>query len=74
MAIDTAARRRNVSRMMQCSCVMGLSPSSGLDTADRVNASRQYIGITYSEDLPPEPEPDTSGGNGPRRKTGIGPR
>lgn len=74
MAIDTAARRRNVSRMMQYSCVMGLSPSSGLDTADRVNASRQYIGITYSGELPPEPEPETGEGMGPRRKMGIGPR
>ena len=72
MAIDTAAKRRNVSRMMQVSCVMGLSPSSGLDTADRVNASRQYIGITYSGDLPPDPEPETSSGMNSRRKTGIG--
>lgn len=74
MAIDTAARRRNVSRMMQCSCVMGLTPSSGLDTADRVNASRQYIAFTYSGDLPPDPEPTTGGGKGPRGKMGIGPR
>lgn len=75
MAIDTAAKRRNVSRMMQCSCVMGLSPSSGIDTDDRVNASRQYIGFAYSGELPPEPEPEAEGGrNGPRRKMGIGPR
>ena len=74
MAIDTAARRRNVSRMMHVSCAIGLSPSSGLDTADRVNASRQYIGITYSGELPPEPEPTTSSGKGPRGKMGIGPR
>jgi len=47
MAIDTAAKRRNVSRMM-LSCIIGLSPSSGLDTDDRVNAARAYIGLVYS--------------------------
>lgn len=47
MAIDTAAKRRNVSRMM-LSCIMGLAPSSGLDTDDRVNAARAYIGLDYT--------------------------
>lgn len=47
MAIDTAAKRRNVSRMM-LSCIMGLSPSNGLDTDDRVNAARAYIGFDYT--------------------------
>lgn len=74
MAIDTEAKRRNVSRMMQCSCIMGLSPSSGMDTDDRVNASRHYIGITYSGDLPPEPEPDTNRRDNKRRRMGVGPK
>jgi hypothetical protein len=73
MAIDTAAKRRNVSRMMQVSAMIGLSPSSGLDTADRVNAARAYIGIDYQDEAPPEPEPE-SNGSGSRRKMGIGPR
>ncbi len=72
MAIDTAAKRRNVSRKMRASSMMGLSPSAGLDLADRVNAGRGYIGLTYSGELPPEPEPVTGGKSGPRRKTGIG--
>ena len=47
MAIDTAAKRRNVSRMMQ-NLFMGLAPSAGLDTDDRVNAARAYIGFVYT--------------------------
>ena len=47
MAIDTAAKRRNVSRMMN-SLFMGLAPSAGLDTDDRVNAARAYIGFVYT--------------------------
>jgi hypothetical protein len=46
MAIDTAEKRRNVNRMMN-SLFMGLSPSAGLDTDDRVNAARAYIGFVY---------------------------
>lgn len=75
MAIDTAAKRRNVNRMARISCMMGQAPSAGLNLADRVNAGRGYIGITYQGDAPPEPEPDPesgSGGMGPRRKAGIG--
>jgi len=53
MAIDTAAKRRNVSRMMLLSCIIGLSPSNGVDTDDRVNAARAYIGLDY-ESLPAE--------------------
>jgi hypothetical protein len=74
MAIDTAARRRNVNRMTRTSGMMGLAPSAGLNTADRVNAGRAYIGLTYQGEAPPEPEPDPAGGGrvGPRRKSGIG--
>jgi hypothetical protein len=43
MAIDTANKRRNVSRMM-LSCVIGLAPSAGFGLDDRVNAARGYIG------------------------------
>jgi hypothetical protein len=46
MAIDSADKRRNVSRMM-LHAVMGLSPSAGVDTADRVNAARAYVGFSY---------------------------
>lgn len=53
MAIDTAAKRRNVSRMM-LTCIMGLSPSNGLDTDDRVNAARAYIGFDYTSATPAE--------------------
>ncbi len=76
MAIDTAARRRNVNRMTRTCGMMGLSPSLGLNTADRVNAGRAYIGLSYQEEAPPEPEPEpegTGGRQGPRRKAGIGP-
>lgn len=72
MAIDTAAKRRNVARKVQASSLMGLTPSAGLDTADRINAGRGYIGLTYAGSLPPEPEPEAGGGNSnSRRKTGI---
>ncbi len=79
MAIDTAAKRRNANRMMRVSCLMGLAPSSGLDTADRINVGRAYIGFTYGADPGPGPGPDPqpqsgSGQMGPRRKTGIGRR
>jgi hypothetical protein len=47
MAIDSADKRRNVSRMM-LHAVMGLSPSAGVDTADRVNAARAYVGFSYT--------------------------
>ncbi|MEO7778502.1 MAG: hypothetical protein ABIY63_13300 [Fibrobacteria bacterium] len=79
MAIDTAAKRRNVNRILHVTCVMGLSPSSGLDTADRVNAGRAYIGISYGA-APPNPDPPVTpppvamGGAGPRRKLGVGRR
>lgn len=73
MAIDTAARRRNVSRMMLRPLMIGLSPSSGMDTADRVNAASLYIGITYSEDeIPEEVALETK--NSIRRKSGLGPK
>ena len=72
--IDSAAKRRNVGRLLTSS-VMGLSPSSGMSDDDRVNAGRAYIGLDYQEEAPPEPEPEATGGRvGPRRKTGLGPR
>lgn len=72
MAIDTAARRRNVGRMLSVTPVMGLAPSSGLSTDDRVNAGRAYIGLSYTGEQPPEPEPDARRRSGPRRKAGVG--
>jgi hypothetical protein len=53
VAIDTAAKRRNVNRMMRAGSMMGLAPSLGVDTADRVNAGRAYIGLTYQATPPP---------------------
>ncbi len=47
MAIDTADKRRNVSRMLTFPLLMSLTPSTGLSDDDRENATSVYIGFSY---------------------------
>lgn len=49
MAIDTAAKRRNTVRMMLMPLYLGLNSAAGVDTDDRENAGRGYIGFDYAE-------------------------
>lgn len=53
MAIDTAAKRRNVLNIATSFLFLGLAPSSGVDAADRENLSEVYIGFTYSPPAAP---------------------
>jgi hypothetical protein len=48
MAIDSAAKRRNVGRLLSPVLFIGLTPSGTIYTAQRVNTGRAYIGLTYS--------------------------
>ena len=52
MAIDTQNRRRNVMNIAVPFLYLGLLPTLGVDTEDRVNLSEAYIGFTYSEAIP----------------------
>lgn len=47
MAIDSAAKRRNAGRLLSPVLFVGLTPSGTIDTAQRVNTGRGYIGISY---------------------------
>lgn len=49
MAIDTANKRRNVMNIATPFLYLGLLPTLGVDTNDRVNLSEVYIGFEYSE-------------------------
>ena len=56
MAIDTAAKRRNVGRMLTPCLFLGLAPIGTVDTAQRVNAGLGYIGIEYGDAVDATPE------------------
>lgn len=51
MAIDTAAKRRNVTRITLMPLLISIASGSGVNNDDRENASRSYIGFDY-EDAP----------------------
>jgi hypothetical protein len=48
MAIDSAAKRRNVGRLLSPSLFLGLAASGVVGTQQRVNLGRGYIGFSYS--------------------------
>lgn len=48
MAIDTLAKRRNVTRMLTFPLLMSLASASGVSNDDRENASNAYIGFDYA--------------------------
>lgn len=49
MAIDTAAKRRNVGRLLSPTLFIGLGPNGSVDTNQRVNAGLGYVGLEYGD-------------------------
>lgn len=72
-AWDTLTQRRAMLGWGNCTALP--EANGGFDGID----SQLFLGLPgqyeiENGELPPEPEPETGGRNGPRRKMGIGPR
>lgn len=56
MAIDTAAKRRNVGRLLTPVLALAITPSGTVDDSQRFNVGWAYIGLDYGEIVEATPE------------------